>query len=195
MQSFNQIICQKYPENMDGIVYDPHYKDRLYKPNMDANEALLNGLICKGLKPKWYVVVHFNDGGDSRKEQYRRLDIGEITKDCSGVKDALYSEVYGKRWRKKTRRAKSIWGIEYGNSKVKPHINLIIEDLPYPYNDFRSTYVLIDRILPMKCKCLWRRSSHVQPVYLAKGVSQYISKESDFSNSTILHSITDNYIK
>ena len=75
------------------------------------------------------------------------------------------------------------------------HINLIIEDLPYPYSDFKSSYVLLDRILPMKCRCLWKRSSHLQPVNCTKGISQYVSKESDFRNATILHSITDNYIK
>jgi len=195
METSIQIICQKYPKNMEGVVYDPNYKDLLYRPNMLANEVVLNELVMSGMKPKWYGVIHFNDGGDSKKQQYRRLDKDEVEKDVVGIKQALYEEVYGKRWRKKLSRAKSIWGIEYGQSKIKPHINLIIEDLPYPYNDFKSSYVLLDRILPMKCRCLWKRSSHLQPVNCTKGISQYVSKESDFRNATILHSITDNYIK
>ena len=195
MQTSKQIICQKYPKNDDGIVIDPNYKDHLYRPNMNANEAVLNGLIMKGMKPKWYIVIHFNDGGDSKRQQYRRLDIDAVIEDCTDVKDKLYTELYGKRWDRKYRRSRSIWGIEYGRSTIKPHINLIVEDLPFPYNTYHSTYILMRRILPDKCKCLWRQSGHISPVYYDKGVSQYVSKESDFTNSTIIHSITDYYIK
>ena len=78
METSMQIICQKYPKNMEGVVYDPNYKDLLYRPNMLANEVVLNELVMNGMKPKWYGVIHFNDGGDSKKQQYRRLDKDEV---------------------------------------------------------------------------------------------------------------------
>jgi len=195
MQTSNQIICQKYPKNMEGIIYDPNYKDLLYRPNMLANEVVLNELVMNGMKPKWYGVIHFNDGCDSKKQQYRRLDIDEITKDVVGVKQALYEEVYGKRWRSKLSRSKSIWGIEYGNSTLKPHINIVLEELPYPFNDYKSLFVLLDRFLPDKVRCLWRRSAHLQPIRFTEGINSYITKESDYRNSTIIHDLTDYFIK
>ena len=32
-----------------------------------------------GMKPKWYAVVHLNDGNNSKRQQTRRLDIDEVT--------------------------------------------------------------------------------------------------------------------
>lgn len=71
----------------------------------------------------------------------------------------------------------------------------MIEQLPYPYDDFRSLFVLLDRYLPDKVKCLWKRSAHLQPISLPDGIASYITKESDFRNATIIHSITDYFIK
>ena len=159
----------------------------------NANMQLLQREIMKGLNPKWYAVIHFNDAANSKRQQKRRLDIDAVEEDCEEVKDQLYTELYGRNWRKKTKRAKSIWGIEYGSSQIKPHINLIIEDLPYPYDTYKSAYVLLDRYLPLKCKCLWKRSAHLQPVDIDSfsNLNSYCCKESDFRNTTIIHSITD----
>ena len=127
-----------------------------------ANIKLLSDAITKGFKPKWYCVLHFNDGGISNKH-------------------------------KKSTRAKSVWSIEYGDNPDKPHINLIIESLPYPYNDYRSFYVLIDRFLPIKCKRLsgHQDMSHVQPINDTEPTFSYITKESDYRNSTLIHQLND----
>ena len=124
--------------------------------------------------------------------------------------DSFFGQEYenGKKWKKNKRRAKSIWSIEYGKTKLTPHINLIIEQLPFPYDDFRSLFVLLDRLLPYECKCLNRRNKTVdlQPVFLENGINQYITKEiksdnktttilkSDFCKSDLLHHINDYFL-
>ena len=82
------------------------------------------------------------------------------------------------------------------------NINLILEQLPFPYDEFRSAFVLLDRVLPASCKCLfkWRNTSYLQPIYENQGVMTYINKECriqseshtyDFRNADLLHEIND----
>lgn len=158
-----------------------------------ANTKMLEGLVRKGLKPKWYVVLHFNDGGSSKRLSRRRLDQQSIDDDLEFVKDQLYSELYGRKWRKKLNRSKSIWSIEYGSSQIKPHLNLVIEVLPFPYDDYRAVHILFNTILPLKCKCLWKRSAYIQPIDDSEtyAVNRYCSKESNIMNSTINYKLTD----
>ena len=96
---------------------------------------------------------------------------------------------------------RSLWSLEYGSSQV-PHINLIIEALPFPYDKFRSAFVLIDRVLPAVCKCLykWKKTSYIEPIYENDGINRYINKECriqseshtyDFRNADLLHQIND----
>ena len=158
-----------------------------------ANIKLLSDAITKGFKPKWYCVLHFNDGGLSNKQKFRRKQSDEVQDDLRVIKNVLYTELYGNKWYKKSTRAKSLWSIEYGDNPDKPHINLIIESLPYPYDDFRSFYILIDRFLPLKAKCLspYKDHSHIQPIYDIDGNLNYITKESDFRNATLVTRFND----
>ena len=190
------------PTEVDPTIHEQHTQpNKIFaynKPSnhlQKANTDLLDEMIMSGFKPKWYGVIHFNDGSASKRQQLRRLDIDEVTNDLWQVKNFLYTELYGSKWQTKNYRAKSIWGIEYGKSKVKPHLNLVIEELPYPYDNFKSFYVLLDRYLPDKIKCLWRRSAHLQPINFMDNVASYITKESDYRNSTIIHPLTDYFIK
>jgi len=154
-----------------------------------ANIQLLNTMLSKGFLPEWYVVMHFNDGGKSKREQRRRIDADEVKKDLWAVKQSIYTELYGKKWKKNKRRARSIWGIEYGANPERPHINLLIEDIPH--SKFRFEWFL-NQILPKyKVKCLWKSSAHIEPCYYDEGNIKYITKESSFSNSTIIYELTD----
>ena len=161
--------------------------------NQDANVEILSRELIAGFNPKWYCVLHFNDGGTSKKQQFRRVNSDDVIEDLTNIKERLYTELYNKKWNKRSKRSRSIWGIEYGDNPYKPHINLIIEALPYPYDDFKSFYVLIDRLLPVRCKCLsgYRNITHIQPCFNAEGNFSYITKESDFRNSTLVHSLND----
>ena len=120
------------------------------KENKNANMQLLEREIMRGFNPKWYAVIHFNDAVNSQRQQKRRLDMDDVEKDLKVVKDQLYTELYGRKWKKQKNRTKSIWGIEYGDSQIKPHVNIIIEDLPYPYDTYKSFYVLLDRPTTIK---------------------------------------------
>ena len=180
---------QKKEEKFNPLVAYLHGNNKHQK----ANVQLLTQALTQGFEPKWYCVFHFNDGGNSKKQQFRRTQIDDVENDLEKVKDALYTELYGNNWKKINRRAKSLWSIEYGDNLGKPHINLIIEKLPYPYDSFHSFYVLLDRFLPLKCRCLstYKDHSHVQPIYEEDGVLSYIVKESDFRNSTLVHNLND----
>ena len=159
-----------------------------------ANTESLERMIRKGMKPKWYIVFHFKDrGGRSKQLTDPRFDDQSVDTDLAFVKDQLYTELYGRKWKKKTSRALSFWSKEYGKSQVKPHFNLVIEELPYPYDDFRAVHVLFNTVLPLMCKCLWKRSAHVQPVNYEEtyAVNRYCSKESTLFNSTIDFQLTD----
>ena len=163
------------------------------KSNQSANMQLIDRAIVKGFKPKWYAVIHYNDGGSSKKYQQRRIDPFDVEKDLEEVRKQLYVELYGRNWEKTKNRSKSIWGIEYGRSQHKPHINLIIEELPFPFDDYRSFFVLLDRLLPRAIKCLWRRSAYLQPIDMDTfdSLNSYCCKESDFRNCNLAYSIND----
>lgn len=158
-----------------------------------ANVDLLSNAITKGFKPKWYCVFHFNDGGLSNRQRYRRTQNQDVVEDLCHVRDVLYRKVYGKNWQKVTSRAKGLWGIEYGKNPDKPHVNLIIESLPDPYESQFMTYDLIDRFLPYEAKCLsdLPNHSHVQEIYEPNGLLNYISKESDFRNASLVYKLND----
>ena len=188
---------------IDQRMVDPNLHEYRTQPNevfayhktnnimQKANIELLDNMIMSGFNPKWYGVIHFNDAANSKKQQQRRLNIDDVTDDLWQVKNRLYTELYGKKWMKNKSKARSIWGIEYGNSTLKPHLNIVLEDLPYPFDDYKSLFVLLDRFLPDKVRCLWRRSAHLQPIRFNKGINSYITKESDYRNSTIIHKLTD----
>jgi len=105
----------------------------------------------------------------------------------------LFSELYGRRWKTNKNKARAIWSIEFGKNKDRPHVNLLIESLPYPYDSFRSAFILFDRILPRDAKSIWKQSAHLQPIDLddAGALYQYVVKESDLSNAAINYTITD----
>ena len=189
MEIKNEITCVKYPTNNNGVAYDPFAKDILYKPNITANQELLNRQLNRGFKPKWYIVIHFNDGGKSKRQQRRRIQSDEVKKDLWAVKQSIYTELYGKKWKKNKRRARSIWGIEYGANPERPHINLLIEDIPH--SKFRFEWFLNQSLPKYKVKCLWKQSAHIEPCYYAEGNINYITKESSFCNSTIIYQLTD----
>ena len=95
------------------------------------------------------------------------------------------------------KRTRSIWGIEYQKNLDNPHINLLIESLPYPFDSYESTLDLFDKELPKKVKCLspFKGDAHVQP-YFDEDIFSYITKESDRkifneTNNTIIYSVCD----
>ena len=147
-----------------------------------------------GFKPKWFCVLRMREPNTS-KILNRRKDPILLEEDIASIKNSLYSELYSSKWEKKRNRAKSIWGIEYQRNPDNPHINLLIEELPFPYNDYRNVLVLMDRLLPQLCKSLsnYKKDTDIQPVSYSEGICDYITKESGWENKTILHNLCDYY--
>jgi len=162
--------------------------------SQDANTELIMREVRQGFKPKWFVVLRMSEP-DTPKILNRRKEFDLLEKDILEIKDSLYSEIYNKKWKKKRNRVKSIWGIEYQANTDNPHINLLIEDLPYPYDTYKSAYVLMDRLLPKLRRSIsfFKNDIEIKSVWEEYGISSYISKESDFKNSTILHRVSDFY--
>ena len=80
--------------------------------SQDANNELIMREVRQGLKPKWYIVLKMSEP-DTPKIQKRRKDIDLLEEDIREVKNALYTELYSKKWERKKNRSRSIWGLEY----------------------------------------------------------------------------------
>ena len=193
MKTFREKIQEK-----TEVVLPDNAKNRDYKivaiSNQDANNELLFKQLKMGFKPKWFCVLRMREPNTS-KILNRRKDPILLEEDIASIKNSLYSELYSSKWEKKRNRAKSIWGIEYQANTDNPHINLLIEQLPRPYDTYETAYVLMDRLLPKLSRCISFRKKDIEivSVWEEYGISSYISKESDFRNSTILHRVSDFY--
>ena len=74
------------------------------------------------------MVYRLNDGFNSSYQKKRRIDTDEMSKDIAFHEHTLYQWVYGnRRWAKIADRARSLWSIEYGRNKGRPHINMLLE--------------------------------------------------------------------
>ena len=170
MKTFREKIQEK-----TEVVLPDNAKNRDYKivaiSNQDANNELLFKQLKMGFKPKWFCVLRMREPNTS-KILNRRKDPILLEEDIASIKNSLYSELYSSKWEKKRNRAKSIWGIEYQRNPDNPHINLLIEELPFPYNDYRNVLVLMDRLLPQLCKSLsnYKKDTDIQPVSYSEGI-------------------------
>ena len=182
----------------ENCVFPENAKNKDYKivaiSNQDANNELLFRQLRMGFKPKWFCVLRMREPNTPKILQ-RRKDTFLLQKDVGQIKDQLYTELYSKNWEKKKNRAKSIWGIEYQSNIDNPHINLLIEALPFPYDDYKNVLVLMDRLLPQLCKSVsnYKKDADIQPVSYSEGICDYITKESGWENKTILHDLCDYY--
>ena len=153
---------------------------------IQANNQFILRQLQRGFRPKWYCVFHLNSSG-------RNCDELTFDKDLAHIRNMLFSEMYGRNWKRVKNKARAIWSLEFGKGNDRPHINMLIEALPYPYDSYRSAFVLFDRLLPRDARCMWRQSAHIQPIDLddASSLYQYIVKESNLTNQSINYQITD----
>jgi len=157
-----------------------------HSKSIHANHQFILRQLQRGFRPKWYCVFHLNSNA-------RISDEIMLEKDLKHIKNMLYSELYGGNWKKVKNKARAIWSMEFGSQHNRPHVNLLIETLPYPYDAFRSAFALFDRVLPRDAKCVWKKSAHLQPIDLDDAISlyQYVVKESNLENQTINYQVTD----
>lgn len=155
---------------------------------IQANEQMLQRQMQKGFKPQWYVVYHLNDGFNSRYQQQRRINSDEVSKDIAFHKHTLYQWAYGnRRWAKIPNRARSLWSIEYGRNRERPHINMLIEALLTQLDDPDRLADFFNLTLPLKAKSVLYDSAHIQPVIpnTVTKLLRYVCKETCQSNASI----------
>jgi hypothetical protein len=161
---------------------------------IQANEQMLQQQMKNGFKPEWYVVYHLNNGFNSRYQQQRRVNPDEVSKDIAFHKHTLYKFVYGnRRWAKLPTRARSLWSVEYGKSRERPHINMLIETLPSPFDREELLADFFNLTLPLRSKCTLFDSAHLQRIIPSSEIDllRYICKETDQRNTSIDYYSTD----
>lgn len=149
--------------------------------------------IMNGFRPRWYVVLHLN--------RYRYDPCSpEFESDQLLLRDVLFRLIYGNKWkhlsthpRSANRRARCIWTSEWGKGKDRPHVNLLLEDLKYPFNTQQSLEALFGWVIPAHVKCVWKKAYDVQPIHFdtIDNLIRYVSKEADFSNKTFNPHLSD----
>jgi len=161
---------------------------------IEANEKMLQRQLKLGFNPQWYVVYHLNDGFNSRYQQQRRIQPDEVSKDIAFHKHTLYQWVYGnRRWAKISDRARSLWSIEYGRNRERPHINMLIEALPSPFDGRERLDNFFNLTLPLRAKSVLFDSARIQPIIPTSETKllRYVCKETDQRNVSIDYYSTD----
>ena len=112
--------------------------------------------------------------------------------------DEVSYMAYGYHWKKKPirgdhKRGRMVISKEYGKKKDRPHFNILLEDLAYPFNTQQSLEVLFNFVLPDRARCVWRKSADIQPIhYPTKDkLIRYICKESNWKNTTLDYQLSD----
>jgi hypothetical protein len=161
---------------------------------IQANEQMLERQLKRGFKPQWYIVYHLNDGFNSRYQQQRRINADEVSKDIAFHKHTLYKWIYGnRRWAKIPNRARSLWSIEYGRNRERPHINIVIEALPHPFSEAEILTNFFNMTLPLRTKSVLFDSAYIQSVIPSSEMKllRYTCKETDQRNVSIDYYSTD----
>jgi len=142
--------------------------------------------INRGFTPKWYIVFHFNDWlndipkDDPIWDKYQRR-----------LCNAVWTAIYGSHYKRKKIKARGIFSLEFGKDKDRPHINLLIEDLPKHLDvDYLFNW-RIPVLANKKTNFVLENSADIQPYY-SDPVTGYISKEMNYSyTSSVNYQISD----
>tara|TARA_Y100001972_G_C7661785_1_gene333926 strand:- start:3364 stop:3969 length:606 start_codon:yes stop_codon:yes gene_type:complete len=176
------------------------YKETLRRNSVKDAYKILQCNVLRGFNPKYYIVGHFNDGYGNKRLEQRRLNPYYVERDLLEVKRKLLQLLYGNNWMTMTKRARVFFTIEYGNSKIKPHFNLLIEQPPLLCDDVTYLSKVFNKYLPSKVKCLWKDSSKVSLIDHHNNdndiisLNSYIHKETNIRNNTIPVKVND-YIR
>jgi len=164
----------------------------------DSTYQMLYRNLLRGFNPKYYIVGHFNDGGNIIKYQNRRLDANDVERDLLEVKRKLYQVLYGNNWESFNKRARCFFTIEYGKSEIKPHYNLLLEKPPKLYDKADLLSNVFNTYLPLKVRCLSKIPTKVDLIGIDNTdivrLNSYIHKETNITNNTIAVTVND-YIR
>ncbi len=184
-QSPKQTYSKKVKVNPKTIHKSDLYKVRPYtrKQTEDAHVMQLKTQLKRGFTPKWYIVFHLSNldapHDDPIWDKYLKR-----------LRNSVWTAIYKSNWKRKKTRARGIFSLEFGEEGDRPHINLLIEELPIPFN---KIWNLFNFDIPKLTKggYLWMKSADIQPYY-SDPVTGYISKEMNYSyTSSVNYQISD----
>ena len=150
---------------------------------IETQKSLIDA-IKKGFKPVHYIVFHLH----KPKYSYESAKFHATLKD---IRRKMFRLLYGSRWSKYKDKARAVGGVELGKYKSRPHINLLIEELPKEFSSKRIDD-LFNIQLPKKVKGVWMKSAVITPYY-SDGITGYISKEFHHQFPTIHPLLTDKF--
>ena len=156
------------------------------KQTEDAHVEHIKTQINRGFNPKWYIVFHLNDWlndipkDDPLWDKYQRR-----------LSYAVWTAIYGSHWQRVKTKARGIFSLEFGKERDRPHINLLIEDLPKHLDvDYLFNW-RIPVLANKKTNFVLVNSADIQPYY-SDPVTRYISKEMNYEyTSSINYQISD----
>ena len=150
---------------------------------IETQKSLIDA-IKKGFKPVHYIVFHLH----KPKYSYESAKFHATLKD---IRRKMFRLLYGSRWSKYKDKARAVGGVELGKYKSRPHINLLIEELPKEFSSKRIDD-LFNIQLPKKVKGVWMKSAVITPYY-SDGITGYISKEFHHQFPTICDHLTSKF--
>ena len=186
-QSPKQNYSKKVKVNPKTIHKSDLYKVRpsTRKQTEDAHVEHLKSLLKRGFTPKWYIVFHLSNldapHDDPIWDKYLKR-----------LRNSVWTAIYKSNWKRKKTRARGIFSLEFGKDNDRPHINLLIEDLPKHLDvDYLFNW-RIPVLANKKTNFVLDNSADIQPYY-SDSVTGYISKEMNYEyTSSINYQISDN---
>ena len=177
-----EFLSRLTPSNSLTLSDTSHEVARL-RNEIETQKFFLDA-IKKGFKPVHWIVFHLH----KPKYSYESAKFDATLKD---IRNKIFGLLYGSRWRKFKDRARAVGGVELGKYKRRPHINLLIEELPKEFSSKRIDD-LFNIQLPKKVKGVWMKDASIKPYY-SDDVTGYMSKEFHHQFPTINTHLTDKF--
>ena len=177
-----EFLSKLTPSNSLTLSDTSHEVARL-RNEIETQKFFLDA-IKKGFKPVHWIVFHLH----KPKYSYESAKFDATLKD---IRNKVFGLLYGSRWRKFKDRARVVGGVELGKYKRRPHINLLIEELPKKFSSKRIDD-LFNIQLPKKVKGVWMKDAVIKPYY-SDDVTGYMSKEFHHQFPTINTHLTDKF--
>ena len=177
-----EFLSRLTPSNSLTLSDTSHEVARL-RNEIETQKFFLDA-IKKGFKPVHWIVFHLH------KPKYS-YESAKFDATLIDIRNKMFALLYGSRWRKYKDKARAVGGVELGKYKSRPHINLLIEELPKEFSSKRIDD-LFNIQLPKKVKGVWMKDASIKPYY-SDDVTGYMSKEFHHQFPTINTHLTDKF--
>ena len=154
----------------------------------NAHTRFLIQQVKRGFfSPRWYIVFHLRD------QSGRPLHEDDWLKDIRHVRNMFFQSYYegDREWYERSDRPKAIWGLEFGNQGITPHINLLVENTKDEWDKSKLHHFFAKELPRDLAKCVAQRKSVKVTDFRDSGIFGYINKETRWEFSPIIYSISD----